>query len=188
VWLIIQEQTPVVLGQTGTVFLAVFSFLLAVLNAVQFYKAKNIERLNQALHTTETEMNVYRQRAERQTKELAEANQKIGELAAKTDLSAVFTMLAETITLTRESVDLSRKFDRENTQTNISIANLLQKHGESDKEIFSSIDESLKNTVGTLKELKAEIQDHRKDARQMAETVVKTIKRQPHERTRQGDT
>jgi predicted nucleic acid-binding Zn-ribbon protein len=187
VWLIIQEQTPVVLGQAGTIFLAVFSILLAALNAIQFYKAKNIERLNQALHTTETEMNVYRQRAERQTKELADANQKIGELAAKTDLSGVLTMLSETITLTRESVDLSRKFDRENSQTNISIANLLERHGESDKQIFGSIDESLRNTVCTLKELKEEIQDHRRDAQRMMETVVKTIKRHPQERTRSSD-
>jgi HAMP domain-containing protein len=187
--LLIQElqQTPIVLGQTGTLLMTALALVLAVLNAIQFYKAKNIERLNQALHTTETEMNVYRQRAERQTKELADANQAIGELKAKTDLSAVLTMLSETIALTRESVDLSRKFDRENSQTNVSIANLLKKHGESDQQIFGSINDSLRSTAATLKELQQEIRDHRKDARTMIDDVMRTIKRQPHERTRKGD-
>ncbi|MDT5061503.1 MAG: hypothetical protein QOH63_1962 [Acidobacteriota bacterium] len=184
------QQTPVVLGQTGTIILGVILLVLAALNTYQFYKAKNVERLDQALHTTETEMNVYRQRAERQSKELAEANQRIGELTSKTDLSAVLTMLSDTISLTRESVELSRKFDRENSQTNLSIANLIQKHGESDKEIFRSIDESLKETTATLKELKDEITGHRAEAATMVKNVVGQLKgiegrlnRRPHERT-----
>jgi chromosome segregation ATPase len=169
------ETMPVVMGKTGTVLLALITFALAILNAFQFYKAKNIERLNSALHTTETEMNVYKSRAERQSKELAEANQTIGELKAKTDLSEVLKMLNETITLTRESVDLSRKFDRENSQLNVSFVRSLEKHAESDREIFGDIAESLKQNTQTLSELETEIRSHRKDAAQMVRGLTDKI-------------
>ena len=166
------QQIPVVLGPTGTLILGLILFGLAVLNAIQFYKAKNVERLTSALSASETERKVHEEASKRKTEELAEANRKVGELAAKTDLSAVLTMLSETITLTRESVDLSRKFDRENSQLNVSLVRTIEKHGESDKEIFGSIDNSLKHTAEALRELKDEIQSHRKDSKQMVEGLA----------------
>lgn len=184
-WLF-QEQTPVVLGKTGTVFLLIFSAVSALLNIWQQYKVRAAERLlgalqtaESALHTTETEMNVYRSRCERQTAELAEANRKIGELNAKTDLSAVLQMLSETIALTRESVDLSRKFDRENSQLNASLARTLEKHGESDRQIFGEIRDSLANLTHATKELSADIQEHRQDTARMVSDVMKAIEGTP---------
>jgi hypothetical protein len=178
---------PVQLGATGTFILSGMFIVSAAANIWQVVKAKNEQRLSQALHTTETEMNVYRQRADRQTKELAEANQKIGELTAKTDLSQVIEMLSV-------SVDLSRKFDRENTAVNAGIMRMLELHGQSDKQIFIEIKDGLASLVDVTKELSTEIRDHRKDALSMIDGVQSQLRaiegkvnRRSHERTTSGD-
>ena len=185
---------PVTLGPLGTLLLSLLTLILAGLSIWQQYRYRTLERALQALkaaesalHITETEMGVYKQRAERQTLELADANQKIGELQAKTDLSGVLTMLSETIALTRESVDLSRKFDRENSQSNILIVRALEKHGESDREMYAGFSEALKTVAETLIEVKDEVIEHRKDAHLMSEELKKAIKRGPQERTKQAD-
>jgi hypothetical protein len=176
--LIIQvQQVPVVLGSTGTILLGLIIFALTVLNAIQYYKAKNVERLTNALSVTETEMDVYKSRCLRLEKENADLHQENGALRAKTDLSQVIEMLSVT-------VDLSRKFDRENAQLNINIVKALEKHGESDVQIFGSIDQSLKATAATLNELKnevheqtSELRDHKKNAAVMVDSLTKEIRR-----------
>jgi uncharacterized protein YukE len=167
--IVLQDQMPVKLGTAGTFLLSGMFLLSAAFNVWQAIKAKNEQRLDQALHTTETEMNVYKQRAERQSKELAEANQKIGELSAKTDLSQVIEMLSV-------SVDLSRKFDRENTAVNTGIMKMLELHGQSDRQIFTEIKDSLANLVDVTKELSTEIRDHRKDAHSTNDDIQSHLK------------
>ena len=176
----LQETLPVKLGSTGTFILTTMFLVSAALNVYQVWKRKTVESLQTALSASETERKIHEEASKRKSAELAEAHQTIGELKAKTDLSAVLTMLSETITLTRESVDLSRKFDRDNAQLNSNIVRALEKHGESDIQIFGSIDTSLKETAQTLHELKVEIQDHRKKAGEMIDSVLDAI-REGHE-------
>lgn len=182
--LLFQDQIPVKLGATGTFLLSLIAFALAALNIWQLYKYKAIQRAldalkaaESAIHITRTEMEVYEKRAERLEKENAEANRRVGELSAKTDLSAVLTGLTEMIGLTREAVDLSRKFDRENAQTNLHIANLLERHGNQDKLVFDEIRSSLENLVTATKSLSNEVQKHRKESREMADAVLKAVKK-----------
>ena len=189
------------MGTVGTIVLSTLSVILGALYLWQLYKAKNYEVLRKnydvlqtALNASETERKIHEDASKRKSVELAEANQTLGELKAKTDLSAVLTMLSETITLTRESVELSRKADRENAQANLQLAKLIENHGEHDRQVFMSIDSSLKHTAEMLEGLTGAIRSHRQDARSMIDGVHKDLKaiesrvnRKPHERTRQND-
>lgn len=135
--------------------------LLAILNAWQFYKSKNSERLASALNASETERKIHDDSSKRKTVELEQAYKKIGELSSKTDLTEVLKMLGETISLSRE--------------TAAHIAASLDKHGIDDQALFQKIDGTLSLVGSAINDLRNEIKLDREEAETVSKGITSTL-------------
>lgn len=168
-------KMDVVLGKTGTILLGLILVALAVLNAVQFYKAQNVARLTSALSASEVERKVHEEASKRKSHELEEAHKLIGDLQAKTDIKPLMEQATQLTKMAVEQMELSRKFDREYAQVHTGMVTLLSKMDESGKQRYDGAVGAIQSCVDGIAELRKEIAEDRKRNAEEHQGIMRLI-------------